>query len=283
MQMPLILEVQTDEYWVRLTRTPTGTVHVDVEVDDQIRIVAVDTMTFDAAMVTLTFTTADWNVPQMIVVKAVDDSDKEATHYSRITHEIHAADLDYFLGITDEIVAKGIAAGINGDIDNDFDAQASSDQVTITGPAFNAALVTPYTDATLTLGGDPLEGEGWTLRVNGTAYVHTVALGEGLTAVAAALQTLVSAGEPDLTVTATGTSGIHILGGTEVFTVTFAVSGASNGHATLTAATPVDFVEDAASERAWLTASIELLDSPPAPVGAVWTVALKLWVRKIHR
>ena len=273
--------LETDEYWLRLTRAPTGDVRVDIEVNvdgaaAQTRIVSVDSAQVGALTTTVTFTSLDWHVPRKIVVEAIEDSAKEATHYSRISHEIRDANLDYFLGITDGIVAQGMANAINGDIDNSFRAEASGSQIEIQGPAFDYDLTTPYTDVTVTFGGDPLEGESWTLRVNGTPYVYTIQLHDGLADVATGLGALVASSEPDLVVTTAGiVDGLRIRDTTEAITVSFAVSGESNGYAVLSAGTPIDFTEDASSEHAWEEATIEILDdSPEAPIGAVWTVSL---------
>ena len=56
----------------------------------------------------------EWNRPQRISVRAINDADKEGTHYSRITHTINPDDIEYFLGIT----TAGVADGFN--VSQDF-------------------------------------------------------------------------------------------------------------------------------------------------------------------
>jgi Domain of unknown function (DUF4347)/Malectin domain/Glucose / Sorbosone dehydrogenase/IPT/TIG domain len=75
----------TDTYSVVLNTQPSADVIINVGVDSQIN-------TNKAA---LTFTTVNWNVPQSVTVSAVDDTLKEGTHFSNITHTITSADLNY--------------------------------------------------------------------------------------------------------------------------------------------------------------------------------------------
>jgi len=250
--------LREDHYWVVLTKQPTGPVHVNITTDSQIAVVG---------STTLTFTTANWNVAQRITVRALDDSAREGTHYSRIGHSILAADLDHFLGVTRQDVADGLANAVNGDLGSEFTAQTGTNSVTVTGPAFEAELLTPYTAATVTLGGTPLAGQSWTLTRNGTPYVYTVQSGNDLNAVAQGLATLLGG-------TASGNS-LSLSSAGAVFTLSFKVSAGSNGHASVSGTT-LGFTTGSGSERAWTQAEIEIFDpaTPPPPVGAVWTVFL---------
>ncbi len=80
-----------DDYWVVLTKAPTGSVRVTFTFDDQIALVGVDPGTGGAAVSgnTLTFDGTNWNKPVKITVRALNDSAKEGTQYSRIVTTIN--------------------------------------------------------------------------------------------------------------------------------------------------------------------------------------------------
>lgn len=66
----------TDEYRLTLRRAPTGTVTVAINGGTQ--------LTTNPA--SLTFTTSDWNVPQLVTVTAVDDAIVEGNHTQLLTN-----------------------------------------------------------------------------------------------------------------------------------------------------------------------------------------------------
>src|SRR6185295_10215355 len=156
-------------------------------------------------------------------------------------------------GVTRENVAQGLANSVNGDLSTPFQAQTGTGSVTITGPAFDADLFTPY---------------------NGAAYIYTVQASDTLATVAAQLAARLDAlSNIDAT---SATNSINVLGSSSaVFTLGFSVSAGSNGRASI-AGTPLGFTVGGASERAWTTAEIRIDDpgTPQPPVGAVWTVFL---------
>ncbi len=129
--------------------------------------------------------------------------------------------LNNFLGVTLTNIAEGLAAQVNGDLEQDFTASSDGDTITIVGPAFEADLVTPFEYATVVLTGTPLEGESWNLTINGTPFVYTVQQGDVLNDVADALAALANQGT-DLTVTAAAANiDISDINGTQLFTVSF--------------------------------------------------------------
>jgi hypothetical protein len=118
-------QLQTDNFWVVLSKRPTGTVHVNL---------GYDPLQLQLSSSTITFDQTNWNKPVQITVSAIDDPNKEGTHYSRITTTIAAADLNNFLGITIADVANGTAAAINGNLDSPFTASVdplNPDQIVI--------------------------------------------------------------------------------------------------------------------------------------------------------
>ena len=215
----------------------------------------------------------------------MDDAAKEGTHYSRIVTTVSAADLNNFLGVTTEDVAAGLANGINGNLDSPFAASSNGTLVNVAGPAFTYSLGTPYTTATVTLGGKAAEGEVWALVVNGRTWSTTVAVADivagddalTIANVAGKLRGLIDAdpalvgGGSGAVITVTPTTGLVSVG--------FLVSGASAGTAAVTGthlgAPGPGYTVDPASELAWNVAEIDIGDGgTPAPAGAVWTVNL---------
>jgi hypothetical protein len=280
---PAIL--REDSYWVVLSKQPTGTVRVDLAFDAQTTLAAVDGAVQTGNSLTLTFNAGNWNTARKITVKAVDDSAREGTHYSRITHTIRAletdgskaADADNFLGITVQGVAEGIANGVNGDLGSKFDATVGSASVTLTGPAFNAALLTPYTGTVVTLAGTPLAGETWALTLNGKAYGVTVQLGETLDAIAARLAAAIDA-VTGIDASASGAAIDVNLTSSVVFTLGFAASGSSSGRATIAPTTQLGITQGAGSERAWDLAQIALTDpGATAAAGRCGVVSAPQW------
>jgi hypothetical protein len=267
--------LQEDSYWVVLTKAPTGNVKVDISADGQVRIVKIDGgAVTPTGSYTLTFTQANWNVAQKVTVKAVNDNALEGTHYSRLTHTVQATSIDNFLGVTTANIADGLAGKVNGDVTSSFDAVVNGNKVTITGPAFTYGFGTPYTVATVTLGGAVALGETWALIVNGTTWSYSVSGTATLDAVAAKLRALIN-GHDGLSVSGTGNQ-IILNAGAKLVTVGFQVSAASAGTASISGSR-FGYTEVAAeSEWAWTVAAIDAGNGglAPTPAGAVWTLKL---------
>jgi hypothetical protein len=267
--------LQEDSYWVVLTKAPTGNVKVDISADGQVRIVKIDGgAVTPTGSYTLTFTQANWNVAQKVTVTAVNDNALEGTHYSRLTHTVQATSIDNFLGVTTANIADGLAGKVNGDVTSSFDAVVNGNKVTITGPAFTYGFGTPYTVATVTLGGAVALGETWALIVNGTTWSYSVSGTATLDAVAAKLRALIN-GHDGLSVSGTGNQ-IILNAGAKLVTVGFQVSAASAGTASISGSR-FGYTEVAAdSEWAWTVAAIDASNGglAPTPAGAVWTLKL---------
>ena len=89
-----------DDYTVRLNQQPTSSVTVTlINEDGQLQL----------EQTTLTFTPADWNIPQTVRVIATDDAVKEGFHYGYIKHVVSSAQTDVTLATTDTFAATGIA------------------------------------------------------------------------------------------------------------------------------------------------------------------------------
>jgi hypothetical protein len=80
----------SDSYTVALNSQPTASVTVTVDPDAQTNLGA-----GSGTPVNLTFTTANWNTPQTVMVTAVDDAVAEGAHNSTITHAAASADGGY--------------------------------------------------------------------------------------------------------------------------------------------------------------------------------------------
>ena len=278
--------LQTDEYQVVLTKKPTGPVTVIISSidaaglnsDDQIRVITIDGVAVATAGNSLTFTGADWNQPQHIRVEAVNDADKEATHYSRITHAIDPATLNDFFGITLADVLNGLAASVNKDLALPYTAtvDAGGTQLTITGPAFEEVIVTPYTtvnnDVAVALSGTPAAGENWVLMLNGKPFVYTVQDGDSLDDVAAGMSALVAA---DSLFFASVNGSVVSIGSPSLFIASFVASGASDGEAAISGETTAVTYDAGQSESAWTEANVAVTgDTGTDEEGAVWTLRL---------
>ncbi len=91
----------TDTYTVVLNSQPTANVTIAISTDGKTTV----------SPISLTFTAADWNVPQMVTVTAVDDAVAEGLHASTITHAATSGDINY-----SGIVIAGVTVSIT---DND--------------------------------------------------------------------------------------------------------------------------------------------------------------------
>jgi len=96
----------TDTYTVVLLGRPSGTVTITIEPDGELR----------TNLSQITFTTANWNIPQTVRVEAMDDSADEGTHTGRISHSafgggfnaVSIADVIVTITDNDEIVVEVI-------------------------------------------------------------------------------------------------------------------------------------------------------------------------------
>ena len=77
----------TYDFDVQLIQAPTSNVSITVDPND-----IVDVGAGTGASVTLTFTTADWNVPQTVTVSAADDSVAEATTFDILNFSSSSSD-----------------------------------------------------------------------------------------------------------------------------------------------------------------------------------------------
>jgi len=86
---PLVVQVAeggyADSYQFRLVRKPTAPVQVGIGTDGQTTVMPTS----------LTFTVDNWNKPQYVVVRAVDDTTAQGTHSSTISHTASSADASY--------------------------------------------------------------------------------------------------------------------------------------------------------------------------------------------
>ena len=285
--------LQTDGYWVVLTKAPTGNVVVNFSFDSQIEFVSATGPGVSASgnSGTISFTTSDWSTARKITVKAVNDTAREGTHYSRIVHTVDPATLNYFLGVTTGnvvaahgflaahgfFVAQGLpfaaAAGYDHDNDPNTANIGLNDYATITGPAFRYNLGTPYTSATVTLGGVAAEGEVWALVVNGRTWFHVVDVAQTVADVAASLRAQIDA-DGVLVAVAAGSNGLTIsAAGGGLVTVGFLVSGESAGTAAISGTQLGHSIVTVESLPAWTIADIDI-DGTTPPAGAVWTLNL---------
>ena len=87
-------------YAIVLDSEPAGDVVIAITPDDQ--------LTADVSE--LTFTTANWNIEQLVTVTAVDDDVAEGEHAAQVTHAATSADGDY-----DGLAIASVAATIDDD------------------------------------------------------------------------------------------------------------------------------------------------------------------------
>jgi xanthine/CO dehydrogenase XdhC/CoxF family maturation factor len=146
----------SDSYTFVLKTRPTSNVVVTVKPDAQ------TSLGFGAGTpITLTFTSANWNTPQTIIVTAIDDSAAEGVHTSSITHSFSSTDTNYnnitiqnvVAQVTDNDVA-GVTITQSGGSTNVNEAGPTDDTYTVvlnTPPTSNVSVtVTP--DAQIDLG-----------------------------------------------------------------------------------------------------------------------------------
>ncbi|MGV3663330.1 MAG: RHS repeat-associated core domain-containing protein [Prosthecobacter sp.] len=113
-----------DDYTVALGSQPAGTVTIHLNPDDQAT----------AAPSMLTFTSANWNVPQTVAVAAVNDDMAEGAHTAAIAHAASSADPKYG--------GMAIASVMAAVTDNDIAG------IVLVLPGGGSAVVTEGGDAT---------------------------------------------------------------------------------------------------------------------------------------
>ncbi|MEO1432458.1 MAG: ExeM/NucH family extracellular endonuclease, partial [Cyanobacteria bacterium J06633_8] len=104
----------TDTYDVVLNTAPAADVTVNITTDAQT----------STDLASLTFTSTNWNTPQIVTVTAVDDAADEGSHTGTITHTVSSTDTDY-----NGITAASVTANIT---DNDG---------TVTPPTPSAVII----------------------------------------------------------------------------------------------------------------------------------------------
>jgi len=280
--------LREDFYYVLLTKEPTGDIEVLLTAID-----ITDGSSNDDQLVVkdgsgnvilngkLVFTQGNWDEIKTIKVVANNDTKREANHFSRITHEISAATLNNFLGVTlggDAGVVDTIGDKINGDLDSRLTAEVTGSTIKIFGPAFAYDLAAPFKNATLTLSGTPVAGENWIITINGKPLVYTVAAGGNtLAQVATALASLIDVVDA-VTASPLGNAvTINDATTTILFSLDFTVTGEAVGKAQLDkgAATVTGdraAVTTISSEKAWDLAKINMAGTIEA--GAVWILLL---------
>jgi predicted extracellular nuclease len=95
-----------DQYSVVLNKTPSANVTVSLSFDAQVEVSVDSGSSYQASPVVLTFTPANWNTAQIVLVRAVDDAAVEGPHASSITHTIAGA--AEFAGIANKLVNVSI-------------------------------------------------------------------------------------------------------------------------------------------------------------------------------
>ncbi len=125
----------TDTYTVVLNSLPTADVTINLTNDNQVV----------SNFASLTFTTANWNVPQTVIVTAVNDTIIEGTHNSFTQYTATSADADY-----NNIAIADVNVTIT---DNDFH-----------DPTFNYPLRNPFGLSRVSVNAAPalvdIEGDG---------------------------------------------------------------------------------------------------------------------------
>jgi uncharacterized protein len=126
---------ETDSYTLVLTTQPTADVTITVGGDAQVSV----------SPMALTFTPANWDVPQTVTVTAVDDDEAEGPHTGTVTHAAASADQLY-----DGIAVASVTVAIT---DNDvtdpcslsytpiYAIQGSGPAAAITGPVSTQGVV----------------------------------------------------------------------------------------------------------------------------------------------
>jgi hypothetical protein len=136
----------TDTYTIVLNNQPTAAVTIAISPNSQL----------STNPTSLTFTTANWNTAQTVIVTAVDDAVVEGVHSGTVTHNPSSSDLAY-----NGIATNSVSATIT---DNDISATApptiqESTASTLlnlptAGPGYVSGVINDPTDPASTLGID---------------------------------------------------------------------------------------------------------------------------------
>ena len=134
--------VITDTYTLVLGTAPLDTVFLAVQPDDQLSVAPSD----------LAFTTFNWDVPQAVVVTAIDDEELEGHHAAKITHFASGGGYD---GVS---VPSLFATVADNDATATVSESAGSTDVTESGPGDTYTIVldtVPLDEATVSITAGP--------------------------------------------------------------------------------------------------------------------------------
>ena len=109
-----------DSYTIVLAEAPTATVEVALSTDGQVRV----------EPVAVTFTAANWDLPESIAGTAVDDNEAEGAHSGVVTHSVTSLDPRY-----DGLSVADVAVAITDDDVAGVSLDPTSLAVTEGGPA----------------------------------------------------------------------------------------------------------------------------------------------------
>jgi len=130
----------SDTYTIQLTIPPTSNVTITIKPDIQ-----VDVGAGANNPITMVFTTANWNIPQTVIVTAVDDQRAEgAFHTGTITHSASSSDTNYN-GITIASVAVTVADNDTAGVSIGETGGSSVSEVGPTSDSYTIVLDTPPT------------------------------------------------------------------------------------------------------------------------------------------
>jgi len=203
----------TDTYTVVLTSQPTSDVTITLNNGSET----------NTNPTTLTFTTANWNVAQTVIVTAVNDAVAEGSHTATITHTATSSDSNYN-GITIATVTANIT-------DNDtagvtITQSGGSTNVTEGGTTDTYAVVLntpPTADVTITL------NSGNQLSTNPTSLTFTTAnWNVAQTVTVTAIDDLLTEGSHTGTITHTASSTDSFYNGIAIAAVTGTITDNDN-------------------------------------------------------
>lgn len=131
----------TDTYTVKLSTQPTGDVTITWTPDAQITV----------SPSTLTFTNSNWDIPQIVTVRAVDDTTVENAHTSSITPSVASNDANYTGAAVKWVIDGTETTPVIVHI-TDNDAVAMGDTGSTSGTPENLSGTSGNTGDTLTSG-----------------------------------------------------------------------------------------------------------------------------------
>ena len=289
-------EGYANSYTLSLSRQPSGTVHVDLtalkddaghdQVETWLKSLDPGSNTYVYTKVTsVTFDASNWNTPQEIEIRAIDDGVLEGTQYSRITHTIRASDLAAYENLSLADVTQGLTAKVKGaDLASQYTATADrvNDTITLNGKlAFTAASgagavidtsasVHAFTQADVTLStlGNiaVTAGQTWTITLDGRSYSYTSLAGDNIAAVGTGLAHAISV-DLDAGFTAAAdanTAGLmHISRGGEAFVARMSSSSSASA---------LGSIDGARSADKWMDITFKISGS--VAIGNIWNATL---------